>query len=66
MLIFLFYIGTPDKNAGIILSLILFISYIISYYIYKEKKVIGSLWCLFASFIPILWVGYKKLFPQIK
>jgi hypothetical protein len=61
MLIFLFYIGTPDKNSGIILSAISLISYLISFFIYKKEKVIGSLWCLFASFTPVLWYGYKKL-----
>jgi hypothetical protein len=66
MLIFLFYIGTPDKKDGIIISGIIFISYIISYFIYKDKKIIGTLWCLFAVFTSILWFGYKKLFPQIK
>lgn len=61
MLIFLFYIGTPDKKSGIILSAISLISYLTSHFIYQDKKVIGSLWCLFASFTPILWFGYKKL-----
>jgi hypothetical protein len=61
MLIFLFYIGTPDRNAGMIIALVLFISYIFSYFIYINKKVVGSLWCLFSSFIPILWFIYKKL-----
>lgn len=66
MLIFLFYIGTPDKKDGITISWIIFISYIISYFIYKDKKIIGTLWCLFAAFTPGLWFGYKKLCPQIK
>ncbi len=59
--IFLFYIGTPDKNSGLIISIIILISYIISYFIYKDKKVIGAMWCLFASFTPVLWFGYKKI-----
>lgn len=62
MLMMLFYIGTPDKNAGILLSVISLISYLISLFIYKHKKVVGSLWCLFASFTPVLWFGYKKIF----
>jgi hypothetical protein len=66
MLIFLFYIGTPIKKDGITISMIILISYTISYFIYKDKKIIGTLWCLFAAFTPILWVGYKKLFPRIK
>jgi hypothetical protein len=61
MLIFLFYVGTPDRKSGIILSAISLISYLISYFIYKDKKVVGSLWCLFASFTPVLWYGYKKI-----
>jgi hypothetical protein len=62
MIIMLFYIGTPDKKSGIILSVIALISYFVSYIIYIDKKVVGSLWCLFASLIPILWYGYKKSF----
>jgi hypothetical protein len=61
MLVFLFYVGTPDKKSGIILSAISLISYLISYFIYKDKKVVGSLWCLFASFTPVLWYGYNKI-----
>ena len=61
MLVFLFYIGTPDKKSGIVLSVISLISYLISYFIYKDQKVVGSLWCLFASFTPILWYGYNKI-----
>jgi hypothetical protein len=60
MLILLFYVGTPDKKSGVILSAISLISYLISYFIYKDEKVIGALWCLFASFTPILWYGTKK------
>jgi hypothetical protein len=60
MLIMLFYIGTPDKKSGIILSGISLISYLISYFIYKDKKVVGSLWCLFASFTPIIWYTFNK------
>ncbi len=60
MLILLFYIGTPDKKSGIILSAISLISYLISYFIYKDQRVVGSLWCLFASFTPVLWYGYNK------
>jgi hypothetical protein len=61
MLVFLFYVGTPDKKSGIILSAISLISYLISYFIYKDKKVVGSLWCLFASFTPVLWYGFNKI-----
>ena len=61
MLVFLFYVGTPDRNSGIILAIISFISYIISYFIYGNKNVVGPLWCIFASFTPILWYVYKKL-----
>jgi hypothetical protein len=62
MLIFLFYVGTPDKKSGILLSCLSLISYFISYFIYKDQKVVGALWCIFASFIPILWYGWKKIF----
>ena len=62
MLVFLFYVGTPDKKSGILLSCLSLISYFISYFIYKDQKVVGALWCLFASFTPILWYGWKKIF----
>ena len=61
MLIFLFYTGTPNKKSGIILSIISLFSYLISYFIYKDQKVVGSLWCLFASFTPVLWYGSRKI-----
>jgi hypothetical protein len=61
MLVFLFFIGTPNKKSGIVLSVITLISYLISYFIYKDQKVVGSLWCLFASFTPVLWYGYNKI-----
>ena len=61
MLVFLFYVGTPDKKSGIILSAISLISYLTSYFIYKDQKIVGSLWCLFASFTPVLWYGWKKI-----
>lgn len=62
MLIFLFYVGTPDKKSGILLSCISLISYLISFFIYKDQKVVGSLWCLFASLTPVLWFISKKIF----
>ena len=62
MLVFLFYVGTPDKKSGILLSCLSLISYLISYFIYKDQKVVGALWCIFASFTPILWYGWKKIF----
>jgi hypothetical protein len=61
MLIFLFYVGTPDKKSGILLSCLSLISYLTSFFIYKDQKVVGALWCIFASFIPILWYGWKKI-----
>ena len=62
MLVMLFYIGTPDKKSGILLSIISLVSYLISFFIYKDKKAVGSLWCLFASFTPILWFTGNKIF----
>jgi hypothetical protein len=61
MLMMLFYIGTPNKKSGILLSGISLISYLISFFIYKDKKVVGSLWCLFASFTPVLWYTGNKI-----
>jgi hypothetical protein len=57
---YLFIIGTPNKKYGKILAGITFISYIVSFYIYKDQQVVGSMWCLFASFTPVIWFFLRK------
>ncbi len=57
---YLFLKGTPNKKYGKILAGITLISYPISYFIYKDQQVIGSMWCLFASFMPIIWFFLRK------
>ncbi len=59
-LIYLFLIGTPNKKYGKILAAITLISYLISFFIYKDQQVIGSMWCLFASFAPVIWYFLRK------
>jgi hypothetical protein len=59
-LFMLFLVGIPNEKYGIILSLITVLSYIFSFFIYKNKNVIGSLWCFFSSLFPIFWFIIRK------
>lgn len=49
----------PNKNTGMIFSVFSLVSYIVSYFIYKDKNVVGSMWCFFSSFAPILFYMLK-------
>ena len=53
ILILLSYYGLEN---GILKSLLILISYLITYFIYKDKKVVGSMWCFLAAFSP--WLIY--------
>ncbi len=53
ILILLSYYGLEN---GILKSLLILISYLITYFIYKDKKVVGSMWCFMAAFSP--WLIY--------
>jgi hypothetical protein len=59
-LIYLFLKGTPNKKYGKILAIFTFVSYWASFFIYKDQQVIGSMWCLFASFAPVIWYFLRK------
>lgn len=50
-LIVLFKYGIPGKR-GEINAFILLLSFILSFFIYKGKNVVGSMWCLIAVFAP--------------
>jgi hypothetical protein len=43
------------------LLLFIIIPYLISHYIYLGSGAIGSMWCFFAAFFPILWYIFRKL-----
>jgi hypothetical protein len=51
-------LNIPFNWNIILLSLILF-SYLISIYIYWDTHNIGSMWCFFGAFFPILWYFLK-------
>jgi hypothetical protein len=60
-LFLLMYFGL-DKPYNLYLSLILMLSFIISFIIYKKKKAFGNMWCWFAAFIPIIILVIDKFF----
>ncbi len=60
ILVSLFYLGTPDTKYGEILGLTMLITFLISFFIYRQKRVVGSLWCLFSAFIPFVWFILRK------
>ena len=41
-------------------SLIMFLSYFISYFIYNNENVAGNMWCFFAVFIPLFYYILAK------
>jgi hypothetical protein len=58
-LVLLSYYGL---EKGKINSFVIFISFLISYYVYKDKKSVGAMWCFIAAFGPwILLLLYKYL-----
>ena len=62
VLILLIYFGL-DKPYNLYFSLICIISLILSFIIYKKKKIIGNMWCWFAALIPFgILVTDKYLF----
>jgi hypothetical protein len=56
-----FFLGTPNAKYGKILGLIALITYLISFFVYRQKRVIGSLWCLFSAFVPFAWFILRKI-----
>ena len=58
-LVILMYFGL-DKPYNFYSSLIIILSFIISFIIYRKQRVFGTLWCWFAVFIPIFVLVYDK------
>jgi len=48
-------------NWNITLLLLVIIPYLISIYIYLGTGAIGSVWCVFAAFFPIIWFFLRKI-----
>ena len=63
-LVILMYFGL-DKPYNLYISLIIMLSFILSYIIYRKQRSFGSLWCWFAVFIPITVLVYDKYFIDI-
>ena len=60
-LMLLMYFGL-DKPYNLYLSLIIMLSFIISFIIYKKQKAFGNMWCWIAVFIPIVLLVADKFF----
>jgi len=58
---FLYVVLSIPSNCNITLFYILLITYLISHYIYWETTNVGTMWCFFGAFIPILWYILKKI-----
>lgn len=61
-LILIFYIGLPNKTLKIYAVITTIVTYISSSLIYRNN--VGSLWCFYSAFIPIIYYLYCKLFNQ--
>jgi hypothetical protein len=51
----------PNKNIGIAFSVYTLLTYLVSFFIYYNTKVIGSMWCFFAVFAPMLFYIFKNV-----
>ena len=61
--IILMYFGLT-KPYNLYLSLIIMLSFIISFMIYRKQRVFGSIWCWIAVFIPISLLIYDKIYDN--
>ena len=61
-LILIFYFGLPNKTLKIYTIIITIITYISSSIIYRNN--VGSLWCFYTVFIPIIYYLYCKIFNK--
>ena len=63
--IYIFYLSyillSIPFNWNIILLLLIVLPYVLSIYVYFGTNNIGSLWCFFAAFIPIIWFIFRKI-----
>jgi hypothetical protein len=60
-LMLLLYFGL-DKPYNLFVALLLMLSFIISFIIYKKQRAFASIWCWFAVFIPICILVYDTYF----
>lgn len=61
-LITLILLSLYGLKKGYINSIIIILSYAISYYIYEKKHAVGAMWCFAASFAPFLLPILIKFF----
>jgi hypothetical protein len=54
------YLGIP-KPYNYIGTALLLGTYLYSYYLYRDKKVLGSMWCWFSALIPLLLIAIDDL-----
>ncbi len=59
-LFILIYFGIPDKKAAFGIIFLSFITLLLSV-IFYPRPFIGSIWCFFGAFIPLMFYIYKKL-----
>jgi len=52
--------GLNLPQYGKIFSVFSVVGYFASYFIYKDTNVIGSMWCFFAAFAPLLFLIFLK------
>jgi hypothetical protein len=52
----------PNKKIGIAFSIFSLLSYLISHVIYANQAIVGSMWCFFAAFGPIIFYIFKNFF----
>lgn len=58
-LLMLILLSQHNKIYGNYHSSLILVSFILSYFIYKDSHVVGSMWCFAASFAPwALWINY--------
>ena len=62
-LVILMYYGL-DKPYNLYLSLLIMISFILSFIIYRKQRVFGTLWCWIAVFLPICVLVYDNYFSD--
>jgi len=51
----------PNLKVGISFSIIAFVGYILSYFIYGNSGTVGSMWCFISAFAPIIYYLLMKM-----
>jgi len=64
-MVLLALLGIPEKKMAILLASMCVFTYISSYFLYP-KHFVGSLWCFYTAFVPILYYMAMKLSRMYK